>query len=223
VIERGQTAEASLVVRFEDTAAALTLSKEDAFPRVFATARMVALMEVAAARLMRPLLEEGQLSVGVSVDVKHTAATPLGREVRAVATYLGPEGKLFRFKVEAFDAGGPVGAGEHTRAIVSTERLVDGAVKRQAERKATAAERPVLERLAGHVNAIGSANDCEDHGSREEAERMRADAAAAILAILAEHPFVAEMLPGLRSEVKTGHIYGFGWSFVEDLIKARLG
>ena len=126
----GQSAEASLVVQQSDTAEALRLGDEDAFPAVFATSRMVALMEIAAARVLRALLRDGELSVGVSIDVKHGAATPVGCRVRAVATYQGLEGKLHRFKVEAFDDAGPIGSGEHLRAIVSTERLVAGARKR---------------------------------------------------------------------------------------------
>jgi predicted thioesterase len=92
---------------------------------------MVAIMELAAARVLRPHLKEGELSVGYSLDVRHTAATPVGSAVRAVATYLGPEGKLFRFKVEAFDDAGPIGEGEHVRAIISNERLLAGAAKRR--------------------------------------------------------------------------------------------
>lgn len=126
----GRTAEASLTVQHSDTAEALSLVAEDAFPAVFATSRMVALMEIAAARLMRPLLREGELSVGVSIDVRHGAATPVGYRVRAVATYLGQEGKLHRFRLEAFDDAGSIGSGEHSRAIVSTERLLGGARRR---------------------------------------------------------------------------------------------
>ena len=126
----GDSAQASLTVQTSDTAQALSLSPDDSFPAVFATSRMVALMELAAARLMKPLLGPGELSVGVSVNVQHTAATPVGGTVRAAATYLAPEGKLFRFKVEAFDEAGPIGEGEHTRAIVATERLLAGAARR---------------------------------------------------------------------------------------------
>ena len=132
MIAAGDSAEAALTVELADTASALSISAEDSFPEVFATSRMIALMELAAARVMRPMLEEGQLSVGVSLEVRHTAATPVGGRVRAVATYLGPEGKLHRFRVEAFDDAGPIGDGEHTRAIVSTERLLAGAAKRKA-------------------------------------------------------------------------------------------
>jgi predicted thioesterase len=123
----GDSGEAALVAGPRDSARTLSLSPEDDFPDVLATSRMIALMELAAARRMRGLLAAGQLSVGVDVAIRHQAATPLGVEVRAVATFLGQEGKLYRFKVQAFDAGGLVGEGEHTRAIVGTERLLDGA------------------------------------------------------------------------------------------------
>jgi predicted thioesterase len=48
-----------------------------------------------------------------------------------VATYLGADGKLARFRVEAFDEAGLIGDGEHTRAVVATERLIAGAEKRR--------------------------------------------------------------------------------------------
>jgi fluoroacetyl-CoA thioesterase len=131
MMKTGDTATADFTVVLSDTASALSISAEDVFPEVFATSRMIALMELAAARAMKPVLQEGQLSVGVSLNVRHTAATPVGCKVRAVATFLAPEGKLFRFKVEAFDDAGPIGEGEHTRAIVSTERLLAGAAKRK--------------------------------------------------------------------------------------------
>ena len=126
----GDSLEARFTVQRSDSAAALELSSDDSFPDVFATSRLVAFMEMAATRLMRPLLEPGQHTVGVLISIRHTAATPVGGHVRTVATYLGPEGKLFRFKVEAFDDAGPIGDGEHTRAIVTTSRLLAGAAKR---------------------------------------------------------------------------------------------
>ena len=126
----GDTMELHFTVQRTDSAEALELSAEDSFPDVFATSRLVAFLEMAATRLMKSLLGPGQHSVGVDVAIKHTAATPIGGHVRTIATYLGPEGKLFRFKVEAFDDAGPIGGGEHTRAIVSTSRLLAGAAKR---------------------------------------------------------------------------------------------
>jgi predicted thioesterase len=126
----GDSLEARFTVLPSDSASALEREAEDSFPHVLATASLVAFMETAATRLMRPLLEPGQHSVGVFVAITHTAATPIGGRVRTTATYLGREGKLFRFRVEAFDDAGPIGAGEHTRAIVSTARLLAGAAQR---------------------------------------------------------------------------------------------
>ncbi len=122
--------EAKMMASDRDMASNLPISGEDNFPEVFATSRMIALMEMAAARLMKRLLKDGQLSVGVGVNITHTAATPNQQEVWAVATFLHMEGKLYRFNVEAFDHAGKIGEGEHTRAIVSEERLLTGAVKR---------------------------------------------------------------------------------------------
>lgn len=127
-LEIGETGEASFVASDSDMASAL--SAEEPFPEVLATSRMIALMELSAARLMKKTLEPNQLSVGVGVFVQHLAATPNNTEVRCVARFLGKEGKLFRFKVEAFDTAGKIGEGEHTRAIIDADRLVEGARRR---------------------------------------------------------------------------------------------
>lgn len=127
----GLSAEASLVVTAQDTASRIALAPTDSFPEVFATSRMIALMELAAARAMKPLLGEGQLSVGVSIQVRHTAATLPGSTVRAVATLLSSDAKLVQFRVEAFDEAGVIGTGEHARAIVDTARLMSGAERRR--------------------------------------------------------------------------------------------
>jgi len=128
--EMNATATAEWVVRPEDLASAVLTELGDDFPRVFATARMIGLMEIAAARVLQPLLGPGELSVGVTVDVNHTAPTPVGVPVTATARYAGRDGKLFLFEVSASDPGGEVGRGWHKRAIVSSERLQSGAARR---------------------------------------------------------------------------------------------
>jgi fluoroacetyl-CoA thioesterase len=61
----GDSLEARFTVEPGDSAAALEMAPEDSFPNVFSTARLITFMEIAATRLMRPLLEPGQHSVGV--------------------------------------------------------------------------------------------------------------------------------------------------------------
>lgn len=128
--ELNATATAELVVGPEDLASSLPIEMGDQFPAVLATARLVALMEIAAARVLKPLLEAGELSVGVTVDISHTAPTPPGAQVTTTARYAGREGKLFLFEVSATDPGGEIGRGWHKRAIVTSERLQSGAAKR---------------------------------------------------------------------------------------------
>jgi len=119
------------VVKPEDTAEALNPITGDSFPAVFATTRCIALLELAAGRLLKETQKPGELSVGVVVDVKHTAATPVGAWVEAEATYRGPEGKLHVFDVVARDPAGEVMRGTHKRAIISESRLLEGAAKRR--------------------------------------------------------------------------------------------
>jgi fluoroacetyl-CoA thioesterase len=131
--EIGASAMVDLVVRESDCASALKLSDDprDNFPAVFATTRMIALMELAGARILHPLLRPGEMSVGAHVDVSHTAATPIGAKVTATATYRERDGKLFVFDVIAHDPAGEIGRGTHKRAIVSRDRLIAGASKRR--------------------------------------------------------------------------------------------
>ena len=129
-LEPGAAATVTYDVRETDLASALTLEPADEFPRVFATSRMVSVMELAASRVMRPLLGPGELSVGITIDVTHTAPTPLGGTVRATATFVAREGKRWVFDVVAEDDGGEIGRGRHQRAIVATERLEAAAATR---------------------------------------------------------------------------------------------
>ena len=129
-MEVDSTVELTYVVQTTDLAKALSSDAQDDFPEVLATSRMIALMELAAARLMKPSLAENELSVGVNVNVNHFVATPNNEEVKVVAIYKGMEGKLYIFDVELYDRGGKAGSGTHSRAIVDTERLVQGAVNR---------------------------------------------------------------------------------------------
>jgi predicted thioesterase len=128
------TATAEKIVSESDLASSLPSDPAaDAFPPVFATPRLIGLMELASARLLRPVLGPGELSVGVSLDVVHTAATLPGTKVTATARYVGRDGELFVMKITASDPAGEIGRATHKRAIVSVDRLLAGAKKRAAK------------------------------------------------------------------------------------------
>lgn len=91
---------------------------------VFSTPSLIALMEHAARNAVEHLLLADQLTVGVRVDVRHLAATPLGAPVRARAELIEVAGRRLVFRVEAFDPQEMIGEGTHERAIVHPSRLM---------------------------------------------------------------------------------------------------
>ncbi len=91
---------------------------------------MVALMELAAAKVLTPILSDGERSVGISIAIVHTAATPPGATVTAEARFEGLDGKRYKFHIVARDEGGEIGGGTHERAIIDERRLLEGAHRR---------------------------------------------------------------------------------------------
>jgi fluoroacetyl-CoA thioesterase len=114
--------------RTAEAAEATHVSSQHDFPSIPATSRMVELMEIAAARLMKPRLQDGESSVAVAMNVTYVAASlrqPIGGStMRAVASYKGITGRLHRFTINAFDESGLIGTAEHTRAVVIERRLM---------------------------------------------------------------------------------------------------
>jgi predicted thioesterase len=112
--------EASVIVNETNTASKLG---SGSLP-VFGTPAMIALMERAAVNALRPHLDAGQDSVGVAVNVKHVAATPMGKQVRAEAQVSAVEGRKVTFTVRAFDAKEMVGEGVHERVLIDRDTFM---------------------------------------------------------------------------------------------------
>ncbi len=110
----------------------LTIAVHDeTLPPVYGTPMMIYLMEVAAAETMQHFLPEGWISVGVEVNVRHLAATPLGDRVTAKATVIEVVNNFVKFEVEAHDSDQLIGSGTHTRAALDLERFKRGLQRRQ--------------------------------------------------------------------------------------------
>ena len=84
-------------------------------------------MEKASCAAIAAGLEPGQTSVGTSLDVRHVAATPMGKQVRAAAELTAVEGRKLTFCVEAYDEHGKIGEGTHVRFIVDAEKFLQKA------------------------------------------------------------------------------------------------
>ena len=92
--------------------------------RVLATPSMIGFMERVARDLMQEHLAEGSSSVGVHVDVRHLAATPVGSTVRVVCEITAVEGRRVDFAVQAWDEVEKVGEGRHERYVIDVARFL---------------------------------------------------------------------------------------------------
>jgi len=88
-------------------------------PQVYATPMMILHMEMAAGVAVAAALPLGYVSVGMSVDIRHLAATPIGGRVRAVARVKSIDSKSVLFEIEAWNDLRKIGAGTHRRGIVN--------------------------------------------------------------------------------------------------------
>ena len=91
--------------------------------RVLATPVMVNLMEAAALKAVEGLLPAGHQTVGTHLDVTHTAATPVGMQVRAYAELVKVDKRTLIFSVYAEDEKERIGSGVHERIIINLERF----------------------------------------------------------------------------------------------------
>jgi len=115
----GSEGEASVAVTPE-----LTVGHAIPFmPMVYSTPAMIFLMETAAGNAIQASLPAGWVSVGVDVNIRHLAATPVGRRVTARAMVTAVSEKLVTFDVEAHDGTRIIGKGTHTRAPVELARF----------------------------------------------------------------------------------------------------
>ena len=91
--------------------------------KVFATPAMIRLIEETAAELVEKNLPPESTSVGISININHTAPTPLGMKVRAEVKVVSVEGRKIIFEVVAFDERGEIGRGIHERFIVDKKKF----------------------------------------------------------------------------------------------------
>lgn len=106
-----------------ETETALTVGS-GAF-EVYATPAMIALMEAAAVSALAPYLREDYASVGIEINAKHIAATPIGEGVTAMAEITRIDGKRVHLEVRAWDEKALIGTATHTRYIVHMDEFMD--------------------------------------------------------------------------------------------------
>ena len=125
-IEAGLTGTAERVVGEQDTARVFGSGDVD----VFATPAVVALCEAAAVDAVSGALSAGETTVGVRVELDHTAPTLPGGRVVARARLDRVDGRTLEFTVSASDERGEIASGRHLRVVVDRERFLRSARER---------------------------------------------------------------------------------------------
>ncbi len=87
-------------------------------PAVYATPVMILHMEEVSTASIAGLLPQGYVSVGMEVNVRHLAATPVGRAVRVTSRVRQVDAKSVLFDVEAWDGDRKIGDGTHRRGVI---------------------------------------------------------------------------------------------------------
>ena len=116
----GLLAEKSEVVSTNNTA----ISYGSGSIAVYATPAMIGLMEGAARKCVDDKLESGLGTVGISLNVRHLAATPIGMSVTATAELIEIVERKLVFKVTAFDNNEKIGEGIHERFIIKIDKFL---------------------------------------------------------------------------------------------------
>lgn len=93
-------------------------------PYVAATPYLVGMAEMACSRLVKDLLEPGQVTVGSRVVIDHLGPSKVGAELVIKTALLQRERNRFKFSVTVEDGARTVAKVEHERAAVSLEKMM---------------------------------------------------------------------------------------------------
>ena len=93
--------------------------------KVFATPFMVQFAEMASSKLAAPHLKPGQGQVGLSVNIRHMAATPMGKTVRAEVELTAIDRRKLTFHVQIFDDVEQIGEVTHERFVIDIDKYTE--------------------------------------------------------------------------------------------------
>jgi fluoroacetyl-CoA thioesterase len=93
----------------------------DGMPAVVSTPNLIQFLERTARHTLAPHLDADERTVGVEIDIKHLAPTPVGQTIHCRAQLIAAEGRQFTFQIEARDDHETVVRGLHKRAVIRTE------------------------------------------------------------------------------------------------------
>lgn len=97
----------------------------DGMPAVLSTPNLIGILERTARQAIAPFLAADERSVGVELDLRHLAPTPLGAQVTATARVIGTSGRFVDFQIEARDRQELIVRGIHKRAVIRVKSFTN--------------------------------------------------------------------------------------------------
>ena len=91
---------------------------------VYATPSMALFVELVCRGMIDSKLPEGQASVGIRIDLRHLAPTPVGDTVRIRAEITAIEDNQVFFSAQLWDSKEVIGEALHQRAVIDVERFL---------------------------------------------------------------------------------------------------
>jgi fluoroacetyl-CoA thioesterase len=86
---------------------------------------MIRLMETACFHALQPFCEEGEITVGISIQVEHRAASGIGTRIYAEAELESWDGRFYTMRVRAHDGKQEIGRGTVGRAVVHVPSFLE--------------------------------------------------------------------------------------------------
>jgi predicted thioesterase len=120
-LKSGMSKSVQKVITKEDTA--LNFGS-GALTNLLATPTLVALMIEASVKLIDPLLPEGYITIGRTMEIEHEHPTKEGVTVTVTAKLLEINESRLSLEIIAFDELGRIGSGYHERQIVNNDILM---------------------------------------------------------------------------------------------------
>lgn len=92
----------------------------EGMPAVLSTPVLIGIIERTAREALAPFLETDERTVGVEIELRHIASTPLGAQVSVKVRVIHVDGRQVTFQIEAHDERELVARGVHKRAVIRT-------------------------------------------------------------------------------------------------------
>lgn len=97
----------------------------DGMPAVLSTPTLIGFLERTARQALLPFQEANERSVGVEIELRHFAATPVGQRVTCAVRVIHVAGEQITFQIEARDGHELIARGLHKRAVIRVDHFAE--------------------------------------------------------------------------------------------------